>query len=61
MSGRRYRISADGRDRHQSFQKGAVCPMCEGRKKLMARTPQGFESVTCPQCEGRGLVVKGKR
>ena len=38
-----------------------VCGACDGRKKVMVRTPQGFESVACPHCGGTGLVVKGKK
>jgi Zn ribbon nucleic-acid-binding protein len=61
VSGRRYTFNAWGRNRHVTNIKGAVCPTCEGRKKMIAQMPQGFESVTCPTCGGTGLVVKGKR
>lgn len=61
MSGRRYNKSPDGRDRQWQFTKGTVCPLCDGRKKVMVRTPQGFESVPCPRCEGKGAIVKGKK
>jgi len=61
VSGRRYHLDPDGRDRHWSFIKGKVCGACDGRKKVMVRTPQGYENVPCPHCGGTGVVVKGKK